>query len=79
MQVNNVSFTGTPIHAGKLVEQQFQKIKFNYTMSNLLEHTDRDYFNLQRAQKNTGKKITAPNLKSHAESLKDFFEKGVMF
>ena len=74
---NNVSFTGTPVLIGELVKRQRTKIAYNYTMSRLLEHSDKDYFNLTRKVQNAEK--AARPIQTFAQGLRNFFEKGTMF
>ena len=74
---NNISFTGKPVLVGELVKSQRAKIAYNYTMSRLFEHSDKDYFNLTRKVQNA-EKVSGP-IQTFAQGVKSFFEKGTMF
>lgn len=82
MPVNAIpSFEGrSPVQIGKLVKQERAKLAYNQAMANLLEQSDKDYVNLMHYKKSVSKPSDKlAKVKSFAEGLKNFFEKGVMF
>ena len=68
---------GRAVKVGTIAKEQFDKLKYNRSIEDLLGQTDRDYFHLSKP-KNTVKP-EATKMTTFAEGLKNFFERGTTF
>ncbi len=76
--LNNITpQRGRLVKVGTAVKEQITRLQMYRSMQDVLGHTDKDYFNLQQAQK-LSKSVSKPSV-TFVESLKNFLEKGSMF
>jgi len=78
MIYNTISFTSKPVKIGQLVKNQRMQLAYNKALANIFEQSDKDYFKLTKSTK-VNKNESAQHIKTFADGLKNFFEKGTMF